>query len=92
MRTASITVDRVDATPRRTCILDVRMMQRSGGSLIIEAVQFKPDRRFRLHWAGGRTSDGQEDCGASVDLSLSSIQIGALVFAAGGTGVKAGGS
>jgi hypothetical protein len=66
----------------------VPVMQRSGGSLMIEAMQLKPDRRFKVHWAGKRTSDGQQDCGGSADLLLNHYQITTLVFAAGGTGVK----
>jgi hypothetical protein len=86
--TTVIMVDPVGASSRRPCVLDVPVMQRSGGSLMIEAMQFKPDRRFRVHWAGSRTSDGQEDCGGSADLLLNHFQITTLVFAAGGTGVK----
>lgn len=81
-------VDPIGASSRRRCALDVPVMQRSGGSLFIEAMQFKPDRRFQVHWAGSRTSDGQEDCGGSADLLLNHYQITTLVFAAGGTGVK----
>jgi hypothetical protein len=81
-------VDPIGASSRRRCALDVPVMQRSGGSLLIEAMQFKPDRRFQVHWAGLRTSVGQDDCGGSADLLLNHYQITTLVFAAGGTGVK----
>jgi hypothetical protein len=57
---------------------------------MIEAMQFKPDLRFQVHWAGSRTSDGQQDCGGSADLLLNHFQITSLDFAAGGTGVKVG--
>ena len=70
-------------------MLDVHVMQKSGGSLVVEATRFEPERGFQVHWAGMRTSDGLEDCGGSVDLDMNSAQMGALIFAAGGTGVKA---
>lgn len=87
--TASITVSPAGAAGSAPCVLDVHVMQKSGGSLVIEATQVEPGRGFQVHWAGVRTSDGREDCGGSVDLLLNSAQIAALVFAAGGTGVKA---
>jgi hypothetical protein len=65
-------------------------MQRLGGSLLIEAVQIEPDRRFQVHWSGVRTSNSSEDCGSSADLLLNNAQVAALIFAAGGRGVKAG--
>ncbi len=86
--TTMITADQADASSRRRCVLDVHMMQKFGGSLMIEGAQFEPSRRFRVHWAGARTSDGRDDCGSSADLLLNSIQVAALVFAAGGTGAK----
>lgn len=71
------------------CTLDVQTMQRSGGSLVVETSEFKPNRIFRVHWAGARTSSNDDDCGSSADLLLNSNQIFALIFAAGGKGVKA---
>jgi hypothetical protein len=70
-------------------VLDVHVVQKSGGSLVVEATRFEPNRGFQVHWAGVRPSDGREDCGGSVDLLLNGAQMGALIFAAGGTGVKA---
>ena len=88
--TASITADPSGVLSRRPCILDLQVMQRLGGSLLIEAVQLKPDRKFQVHWSGVRTSNSSEDCGGSADLLLNNAQIAALVFAAGGRGVKVG--
>jgi hypothetical protein len=87
--TASVAVSPAAPSSNRPCILDVNVMQKFGGSLVIEATQRKPDRSFRVHWAGGRTSNGLDDCGGSADLLLNRVQITALIFAAGGTGVKA---
>jgi hypothetical protein len=83
----SIIVTPEDTAGRKTCVLDMRVMQRSG-SLVIEATQSKPDRLFKVHWAGMRTSHGQNDCGSSADLLLDRVQVAALIFAAGGKGVK----
>jgi hypothetical protein len=63
-------------------------MQRFGGSLLIEAVQIKPDHRFQVHWAGVRTSNSPEDCGSSADLLLDNAQVAALIFVVGGRGVQ----
>jgi hypothetical protein len=87
--TASITVNPAGASISRPCVLDVHVMQKFGGSLVVEVTRFEPERGFQVHWAGVRTGDGLEDCGGSVDLDLNSAQMGALIFAAGGTGVKA---
>lgn len=57
--------------PGVSCVLDVRVMLASGGSVVIEAAQPKPDRGFRVHWAGARTSNGPTDCGPSAELVLS---------------------
>jgi hypothetical protein len=86
--TASITA-RPTISGSRSCILDVRVIQRFGGSLVVEAVRLEPERAVEVHWAGVRTDDGPGDCGGSIDLLLNSAQIAALTFAAGGTGVKA---
>jgi hypothetical protein len=85
--TASITADPAGVSPRQPCVLDVEVMRRFGGSVLIEAVQTKPDHRFRVHWAGARTSNSSTDCGGSADLFLTNAQVAALIFAAGGKGV-----
>jgi hypothetical protein len=87
--TAAFAARRAIVAGSMSCVLDVQTMQRSGGSLVVENSQFEPGRMFRVHWAGGRTSRGRDDCGSSADLLLNSNQIAALIFAAGGTGVKA---
>lgn len=89
IRTVLITVSRLGEPGGRMCVLDLPVMQKSGGSLIVEAARSKPDRSFQVHWTGVRTSNGQGDCGGSVDLLLNSAQMSALAFASGGMGVKA---
>ena len=87
--TATFTARRAIAPDSLSCTLDVQSIQRSGGSLVVETSQFMPSRIFRVHWSGVRTSSDSDDCGRSADLLLNSNQIGVLIFAAGGTGVKA---
>jgi hypothetical protein len=89
--TAAITADPTGILSRRPCILDVQVMQSLGGSLLIEGVQIEPDRKFQVHWSGVRTSNSAEDCGSSADLLLNNAQVAALIFAAGGRGVRVGG-
>jgi hypothetical protein len=85
---ATITVNSARASGSTACVLDFHVMQKSGGSLVVEATRLESGRGFLVHWAGRRTSDSQDDCGGSLDLLLNSAQIGALIFAAGGTGAK----
>jgi hypothetical protein len=85
---------RVDATPVSartggTCVLDVRTMHANGGSLVIESRQPGATPGFRVHWAGGRSSDGGTNCGVSADLLLGQDDIEVLAMAAGGFGVAA---
>ena len=87
--TASFTASRAIAPDGMSCILDVQTIQKFGGSLVVESRQFEPSRIYQVHWAGTRTSGGRDDCGSSADLLLNSNQISVLIFAAGGTGVKA---
>jgi hypothetical protein len=87
--TVSFTVNHAITRDSMSCILDVQTMQQFGGSLVVEAAQYEPSWIFKVHWAGGRTSNDRDDCGGSADLLLNSYQISALIFAAGGTGAKA---
>ena len=86
---ASFTARRAFVGDDRSCVLDVRAMQKLGGSLVVESSQLEPEQLFRVHWAGVRTSRGHDDCGSSADLLLNSNQISTLIFEAGGTGVEA---
>jgi hypothetical protein len=88
LSTTSFAAKRAIAAGSMSCILDVQTMQRSGGSLVVETSKFNPSRIFQVHWAGPRTSSDHDDCGSSADLLLNGNQIAALVFAAGGKGVK----
>ena len=65
-----------------SCILDVRTMRKSNGSLIIEATGSDPTVSYHVHWAGGPTSATETSCGVSANLSLSEVQITSLKIAA----------
>src|SRR6185312_10349716 len=71
--------------PSAGCVLDVRAMYAGGGSVVVEAKQPGDRPRFRVHWAGQRTSDSR-DCGDSAELLLDQDDIEALAMAAGGFG------
>ena len=70
------------------CVFDPTVMAADGGSLIIEAREDVSPPRFRLHWAGGHTAKGQEDCGTQADVVLNRLDLQRLANAAGGFGVK----
>ncbi|HUB12149.1 MAG TPA: hypothetical protein VMB34_09335 [Acetobacteraceae bacterium] len=79
---ASLTVERAGQSPVAFCMLQPGVMRQSGGSLVVEAVVNAATRRYRVHWAGGRTSDTGADCGRTADLLLTPGDIGVLLFAA----------
>lgn len=70
------------------CVFDPNEMASGGGSLIVEAREEASPPRFRVHWSGRRTAQGQDDCGATADLTLDRYDLQRLANAAGGFGVK----
>ncbi|WP_428493446.1 hypothetical protein [Rhodopila sp.] len=72
---------------RADCILDVGVLRRSGGSLVVDAQLFGDGDDFRIHWAGPRTSDDPRNCGGDVDLIVGQRELNLLALAAGGWGV-----
>ena len=67
---ARITVRPAGAASAAACVLDVRTMWQGGGSLVIEAMRFRPSISYRVHWAGGPTSEGPTNCGSVAELLL----------------------
>ena len=66
-----------------TCTLDPAVMAHNGGSLVVETKSLtKP--LYGVHWAGAHTSTGAGDCGNSVDLTLSRMDLQSLVNTIGG--------
>jgi hypothetical protein len=82
--TARLTANRLQQV---ACVLDVATLQKSGGSLVLERRGSEPDRLYRAHWSGLRTSQDADDCGSQADLMLSRNDIDTLATAAGGFGV-----
>jgi hypothetical protein len=68
--------------PDRVCTFNLRVMELSGGSLVIEATQFDPVLSYRVHWAGVRTSNDANDCGRAAELQVNADAIAALSMAA----------
>lgn len=68
--------------PERACMFDLRVMELSGGSIVIEATRFDPVLSYRVHWAGVRTSNDATDCGRAAELRVSADGIAALSIAA----------
>lgn len=80
----NVVAQRAGRSPAAFCILDPRVMLQSGGSLIVEAASFTGGRGYRVHWAGGRTSAANTDCGQSAELQLTLGDVTALTLAADG--------
>jgi hypothetical protein len=76
------------ATKASLCALDTDVMAASGGSLFVEGRSRAPGGDFRVHWAGGPTSAGANDCGSSSELLLSAHQLEELAALAGGFGAS----
>jgi hypothetical protein len=75
---------RVDSS---SCLLDIAMIRREGGSIVIEERQPGPPRVYRVHWSGTRGNPEDGACGVSADLLLKSADLDQLAVAAGGYGV-----
>ncbi|HUN41463.1 MAG TPA: hypothetical protein VMU81_14330 [Acetobacteraceae bacterium] len=78
---ATLVARRAGRSRSAFCILDPKVMQQSGGSLVIEAANLGGIHGYRVHWAGGRTSAGA-DCGQSANLLLTPDDIAELLLAA----------
>ncbi len=66
-----------------TCTLDPEVMVHDGGSIVVETKSLT-EPVYGVHWAGAHTSTGAGDCGGSVDLTMSRMDLQALVNAIGG--------
>ena len=68
-----------------TCRVDSRVMRKTGGSLVVEAI--RPTGAYVARWVGGATSAKAVDCGESAELLLQGRDVAALATSAGGFGV-----
>jgi hypothetical protein len=66
-----------------TCTLDPTVMAHNGGSLVVETKSLTQPL-YGVHWSGAHTSTGAGDCGNSVDLTLSRMDLQSLVNTIGG--------
>ena len=80
------TVANTTAAPA-DCLLQPLVMAAGGGSLVVEE-RFHSPRRFRVHWAGERTSQAGADCGRSAELEVTGGDLQLLSNAVGGPGVN----
>lgn len=64
------------------CILDLNILQHSGGSLVVESQVLEAKGMFRVHWAGGRTTADSGNCGEDADLILNAHEMDVLASAA----------
>jgi hypothetical protein len=69
------------------CVLDLAVLRRSGGSMVVETEVGVDASNFRVHWAGTRTSNDNANCGGSADLIIDRRDLGILALTAGGYGV-----
>jgi hypothetical protein len=72
------------------CVLDLNVLRRSGGSMVLETQLSVQGNNFSVHWAGTRTSDDPGNCGSDADLILDRLDLEILSLAAGGYGMRPG--
>lgn len=77
-------IERLDDGAGRKCVLSPADMAGKGGSMVVEARRQSRPPVYRVHWAGGHTSPGTNDCGTSADLLLSRSELMRLANVAGG--------
>jgi hypothetical protein len=69
------------------CVLDLKDIRHSGGSVVVENEVRGKTSGFRVHWAGDRTSAGTGDCGNDAELIVDQRDLDMLALSAGGYGV-----
>jgi hypothetical protein len=75
----------------RTCTLDPAVMAHEGGSIVVET-QSLTQPVYGVHWSGRRTSTDAADCGSSVDLTMSRMDLQSLVNSIGGFSINSRGN
>ena len=79
-----LSVVRADGTQFQ---LDLEVMHRVHGSLIVESATSESPHVYRLHWAGAHSSLDASDCGAAADIEASDTVMATRLVATGGVGV-----
>ena len=62
-------------------------MASQGGSIVVEQ-RLRAQGTFRVHWAGGPTSDAGADCGSDAALVVDGSDLRLLTNVVGGAGVE----
>lgn len=73
----------VSRPDRLGCVLDLDVIRRAGGSLVVEGKTVASDSSFLVHWAGERTTADAGDCGSNTDLVVDAGALDTLAMAAG---------
>lgn len=76
-----IVVGRQDGS---TCVLDLGVMRRFGGSLVVETGVLDASGEFLVHWAGRMTSNEVADCGSDAMIKVGRHDLDTLASSAGG--------
>jgi hypothetical protein len=71
------------------CVLDLDVLRRSGGSLVVEA-KTGGGGNFGVHWAGVRTSNDTANCGNNADLLIDRRDFNILAVSANDHGIDPG--
>jgi hypothetical protein len=69
------------------CVLDLAVLRRSGGSLVVDTEIVGDTGGFGAHWAGPRTSDAVGNCGGDAELLVDHTDLDILAMSAGGYGI-----
>jgi hypothetical protein len=67
-----------------SCVLDVAIMRRFGGSLMVETAVVDVSDAFVVHWAGRMTSNEVTDCGSDAFIMVGRPELDTLESFAGG--------
>lgn len=72
----------VETADGESCAIDLAVLQRAGGSLLIEGRAPRAEKGFVVHWVGRRTAADDRDCGAERILIVDRQQLDVMGLAA----------
>jgi hypothetical protein len=72
------------AQPQASCLMNVRTMLETGGSMVVEAIDLTEPVSYRVHWAGGPTGSDNTACARKSDLIVRRDVLITLIAAASG--------
>jgi hypothetical protein len=65
------------SSDHRYCVLQPAIMAAEHGSMVVEQ-RAADGRTFRAYWVGGPTSEGNNNCGSTADLTLGLVEMQTL--------------